>query len=224
MGHQKIGSTRVCKVSMRKGVGDLYSPAGSIPPQPERPSMLHRPAPVLACCYHQIGLQRQVHRLGIAKIHCLSTLVLLEASSVSLAHFISTSRRSSGLLYSMVMSLFAFLLPAASRSPMASTLRDMRFLLRPMRSSVCSQCRRGFSNTPMPQAGHNKWSKIKHTKGRKDARITSERTTHVQAIKLYSQCWCLPLLSSWSSHQRAYTRATQYTDPTRISTHTSPTQ
>lgn len=78
---------------------------------------------------------------------------------------------------------------------MASTLRDLRFL-RPMRSSICSQCRRAFSNTPIPQAGHNKWSKIKHTKGRKDAKITSERTTHVQAIKLYSQRWCLPTPSS----------------------------
>ena len=74
---------------------------------------------------------------------------------------------------------------------MASTLGAMRFLHRPTRSSICSQCRRALSSSPVLQAGHNKWSKVKHTKGRKDAKITAERTLHVQAINLYSKCKCI---------------------------------
>lgn len=84
-----------------------------------------------------------------------------------------------------------------------------------MRSSICSQCWRAFSNTPIPQAGHNKWSKIKHTKGRKDAKITSERTTHVQAIKLYSQLYGPdPNLNSYLAH--AITQAKKSSTPKHV--------
>lgn len=58
---------------------------------------------------------------------------------------------------------------------------------------ICPRCRRAFSITAISQSGHNKWSKIKHTKGRADQKKTSERTLFVQAITLYSKCThCFP--------------------------------
>lgn len=60
-------------------------------------------------------------------------------------------------------------------------------------STICPRCRRAFSATTITQSGHNKWSKIKHTKGRADQKKTSERTLFVQAITLYSKCsYCFP--------------------------------
>ncbi|KAI3398248.1 hypothetical protein diail_9586 [Diaporthe ilicicola] len=41
----------------------------------------------------------------------------------------------------------------------------------------------------MSRAGHNKWSKIKHTKGRQDQKRTSERMIFVQAITMYSKLY-----------------------------------
>lgn len=55
-------------------------------------------------------------------------------------------------------------------------------------ATICPRCRRAFSTTTVAQSGHNKWSKIKHTKGRADQKKTSERTIFVQAITLYSKC------------------------------------
>lgn len=46
-----------------------------------------------------------------------------------------------------------------------------------------------FATTPIVQSGHNKWSKIKHDKGRKDHVKTVQRTQHVQAITLYSRMY-----------------------------------
>lgn len=56
-------------------------------------------------------------------------------------------------------------------------------------AAICPRCRRAFSTTTIAQSGHNKWSKIKHTKGRADQKKTSERTVFVQAITLYSKLY-----------------------------------
>lgn len=74
---------------------------------------------------------------------------------------------------------------------MATALREMSLLLlRPSSSlsrTVCSQCRRTFATTAVAQSGHNKWSKIKHQKGKKDAMKGAERTQLVQSLTLYSK-------------------------------------
>lgn len=74
---------------------------------------------------------------------------------------------------------------------MAAGLRDMGTrLFRPVWSEViCSTCCRTFATTPIVQSGHNKWSKIKHDKGRKDHVKTIQRTQYVQAITLYSRLY-----------------------------------
>ncbi|KAF3770370.1 hypothetical protein M406DRAFT_34799 [Cryphonectria parasitica EP155] len=74
---------------------------------------------------------------------------------------------------------------------MATVTRDLSTLFRrPVRSgAVCSRCRRTFATSPLLQSGHNKWSKIKHQKGRQDHIKTVERTQHVQAITLYSRLY-----------------------------------
>lgn len=46
-----------------------------------------------------------------------------------------------------------------------------------------------FATTPIVKSGHNKWSKIKHDKGKKDQVKTVQRTQHVQAITLYSRMY-----------------------------------
>ncbi|KAI7787635.1 hypothetical protein LA080_015004 [Diaporthe eres] len=56
-------------------------------------------------------------------------------------------------------------------------------------ATICPRCRRAFSTTAIAHSGHNKWSKIKHTKGRADRKKTSERTVFVQAITLYSKLY-----------------------------------
>lgn len=62
-------------------------------------------------------------------------------------------------------------------------------LLSPARpGSACWRCRRMFATSPIIQSGHNKWSKIKHTKGRKDMIKTAARTQHVEAITVNSRC------------------------------------
>lgn len=74
---------------------------------------------------------------------------------------------------------------------MATGLRNLGSqLLRPVRSrGLCSRCCRTFATTPFVQSGHNKWSKIKHDKGKKDHAKTVLRTQHVQAITLYSRLY-----------------------------------
>lgn len=46
-----------------------------------------------------------------------------------------------------------------------------------------------FATTPIAQSGHNKWSKIKHDKGKKDHVKTVQRTQQVQAITMYSRLY-----------------------------------
>ncbi|KAG8161619.1 hypothetical protein KVR01_008606 [Diaporthe batatas] len=75
----------------------------------------------------------------------------------------------------------------ALRLPTFRLLPQLAQAARPSR--ICPQCCRAFSTTPISQSGHNKWSKIKHTKGRADQKKTSERTIFVQAITLYSKLY-----------------------------------
>ncbi|PSR94603.1 transcriptional regulator TACO1-like protein [Coniella lustricola] len=74
---------------------------------------------------------------------------------------------------------------------MATTLWNLGALaLRPARpAQVCSRCSRMFATSARLQAGHNKWSKIKHTKGRADKDKASIRTLHVRNITLYSRLY-----------------------------------
>lgn len=72
---------------------------------------------------------------------------------------------------------------------MAAHTRDVsfRFLQLARPRTVCVQCRRTFTTTPVRQAGHNKWSKIKHVKGRLDNVKNATRSSHAEAITLYSK-------------------------------------
>ncbi|KAJ4391317.1 hypothetical protein N0V93_004934 [Gnomoniopsis smithogilvyi] len=74
---------------------------------------------------------------------------------------------------------------------MAGSLGNMspQLLWRTRSKVVCLRCCRMFATTPSIQSGHNKWSKIKHDKGRKDQVKTVQRTQHVQAITLYSRMY-----------------------------------
>lgn len=75
---------------------------------------------------------------------------------------------------------------------MVANLRDLSsLLLWPVRTSaICSRCgSRTFTTSPRVQSGHNKWSKIKHQKGKADQIKTIARTQHVQAITLYSKLY-----------------------------------
>ncbi|POS81442.1 hypothetical protein DHEL01_v200174 [Diaporthe helianthi] len=75
----------------------------------------------------------------------------------------------------------------AFRLPTFRLLPQLTQAARPSR--ICPRWRRAFSTTHISQSGHNKWSKIKHTKGRADQKKTSERTLFVQAITLYSKLY-----------------------------------
>lgn len=75
---------------------------------------------------------------------------------------------------------------------MAAGLRDLGLqLFRAVPSKArCSRSgERTFTTSMCCSSGHNKWSKIKHDKGRKDAAKTTLRTQHVQAITLYSRLY-----------------------------------
>lgn len=72
----------------------------------------------------------------------------------------------------------------------AAGLRDLgAVLLRPAWSAtrVCSRCRRKFATSPILQSGHNKWSTIRHHKGKKDQIKSAVRMQYVEAITLYSR-------------------------------------
>lgn len=65
-------------------------------------------------------------------------------------------------------------------------------LLRPAWSAtratrVCLRCRRNFATSPILQSGHNKWSTIRHHKGKKDQIKSAVRMQYVEAITLYSR-------------------------------------
>lgn len=63
------------------------------------------------------------------------------------------------------------------------------FRLRPSRAQCSKPAFRTFTTSVKYSSGHNKWSKIKHDKGRKDQTKTVLRTQHVQAITLYSRLY-----------------------------------
>jgi hypothetical protein len=54
----------------------------------------------------------------------------------------------------------------------------------------CQRCFRPFSTTPVPLAGHNKWSKTKHIKAVTDKKKMTERTTFTKTIAMYSKRLC----------------------------------
>lgn len=54
---------------------------------------------------------------------------------------------------------------------------------------ICPACRRAFTATPMPGAGHNKWSKTKHIKKATDAKKTAHRAQYAKLISLYSRLY-----------------------------------
>ncbi|KAK4146157.1 transcriptional regulator TACO1-like protein [Dichotomopilus funicola] len=73
---------------------------------------------------------------------------------------------------------------------MASFFRPLASLARPAKpSSVCTQCLRPFATTPVPQAGHNKWSKIRHDKAANDLKKNNTRTILAKIITIYSKLY-----------------------------------
>ena len=57
---------------------------------------------------------------------------------------------------------------------------------------------RSFATCPVLESGHNRWSKIKHDKGKEDALKSKARSILSQEIYNASKCWLQPLLSTWS--------------------------
>ncbi|AEO57847.1 hypothetical protein MYCTH_2304543 [Thermothelomyces thermophilus ATCC 42464] len=73
---------------------------------------------------------------------------------------------------------------------MASLFRPLIQLPRPAKpSSICAQCRRAFVSSPILQAGHNKWSKIRHDKAANDMKKNAARTLFCKNITLYSKLY-----------------------------------
>lgn len=70
---------------------------------------------------------------------------------------------------------------------MAFLARALAPLTRPATAPVCAQCRRAFVSSPVLQAGHNKWSKIRHDKAVNDAKKNAARTVFAKNIALYSK-------------------------------------
>ncbi|KAL2017137.1 hypothetical protein VTK56DRAFT_2559 [Thermocarpiscus australiensis] len=70
---------------------------------------------------------------------------------------------------------------------MASLARAPAHLTRTAAPSLCTQCRRAFVSGPILQAGHNKWSKIRHDKAANDAKKNAARTIFTKNIALYSK-------------------------------------
>ncbi|KAK4106369.1 YebC-like protein [Parathielavia hyrcaniae] len=69
---------------------------------------------------------------------------------------------------------------ARSLAPLARTAKP---------SSICAQCRRAFVSGPVLQAGHNKWSKIRHDKAANDLKKNATRTVFSKNITLYSKLY-----------------------------------
>lgn len=61
--------------------------------------------------------------------------------------------------------------------------------LRPSRTQCSKSDARAFTTSLKCSSGHNKWSKIKHDKGRKDQAKTVLRTQYVQAITMNSRLY-----------------------------------
>jgi hypothetical protein len=55
----------------------------------------------------------------------------------------------------------------------------------PLTESICSKCL--FSTTSTVQSGHNRWSKIKHDKGKADANKNAQRSSFSREIALCSK-------------------------------------
>ncbi|KAK1751597.1 transcriptional regulator TACO1-like protein [Echria macrotheca] len=75
---------------------------------------------------------------------------------------------------------------------MASLACTFRPLVRShtqIRSTICARCCRSFHQLSGLQAGHNKWSKIKHEKAANDAKKTQARTRFSDNISLYSKLY-----------------------------------
>jgi transcriptional/translational regulatory protein YebC/TACO1 len=70
-------------------------------------------------------------------------------------------------------------MPAFSRGIRSFVLQGSRG------ESICSRCL--FSTTTSVQSGHNRWSKIKHDKGKADASKTAQRSILSQDIALASK-------------------------------------
>lgn len=75
---------------------------------------------------------------------------------------------------------------------MVTALRHLSsrlFRPRPLKARCSTSASRTFTTSACCFSGHNKWSKIKHDKGKKDQVKTAQRTQHVQAITLYSRMY-----------------------------------
>ncbi|KAL2263737.1 hypothetical protein VTK26DRAFT_5381 [Humicola hyalothermophila] len=72
---------------------------------------------------------------------------------------------------------------------MASVARALAPPIRPTTRAVCAQCRRAFVSAPALQAGHNKWSKIKHDKAVNDRRRSAARNVIAENIVLASKLY-----------------------------------
>ncbi|KAL2156265.1 hypothetical protein VTH82DRAFT_1010 [Thermothelomyces myriococcoides] len=73
---------------------------------------------------------------------------------------------------------------------MASLFRPLISSPRPAKlPSICTQCRRAFVSSPILQAGHNKWSKIRHDKAANDRKKNAARTLFCKNITLYSKLY-----------------------------------
>lgn len=69
------------------------------------------------------------------------------------------------------------------------SMRSQIFRLRPSRAQCSKTNACAFTTSPQRSSGHNKWSKIKHEKGKKDKAKTVLRTQYVQAITLNSRLY-----------------------------------
>lgn len=56
-------------------------------------------------------------------------------------------------------------------------------------AQLCRQCRRSFASTAQAYSGHNKWSKIKHTKGAEDAKKNAMRSQFSKTLTMYSRLY-----------------------------------
>lgn len=56
-------------------------------------------------------------------------------------------------------------------------------------ATICSQCRRSISSSAVALSGHNKWSKIKHEKGRADKGKATARQLFSSKITLYTKLY-----------------------------------
>src|SRR5271170_4516335 len=85
---------------------------------------------------------------------------------------------------------------ALQRMGLARPCRSCYYLQQPVsrRCPRWSLRARSFATCPVLGSGHNRWSKIKHDKGKEDALKSKARSLLSQEIYNASKCWLQPLL------------------------------